>query len=598
MNQEPTIRLSISERVQLFSKWFTDAWYSFKVVLVWAFCAHMVCLAILVFYLYGPTWMDYMRYLRAYTTIRYLPPFPWKWEYVAAHFSACFVFTAMSYLVSIPFLMEWSISRSEKMTRPRPLDNNKVLTTGEFRKELRSRKDRCRIWLDRSGAGIPMHMETGHIGVVGATGGGKSQSINRILPYLFAANVRCIFHDCKEDYYATWGKEKDVIFCPLDIRHCGWTILKEVENLYDTETIVVSFIPDKPNSTSDDYWIIGPRQVFTGILRLCIQTGKTKNSDIWYFLNLPIEQLVEELIKVPGTEAAIGHIGHAGKKDNKAPHDIMSILKGYCQCLEYMADTDGDFNITRWLLEGEGNLFLLNYAPIRQAMRPVLTAFVNLMIAKMLNLSPDLHRRISFILDELPQLNKLGSIVDLLTLSRDRGAMNIIGYQNIGAIRAKYGPDDTENILANIKTNIICQLGDMRTAKEFSEKMGEHEEVVTLRSHVIKPSNDFDGSNFSEQIRKRPLVRPEELINLEKTSKTYQILMHMLGYRPVSLICSIIKYKRKNDALQLRAGLSIKDIMQKAAYTDLQREKIEQRYVNEIRTGPGGEHADDMEVYD
>jgi len=483
------------------------------------------------------------------------------------------------------------------MVRPKPLDDNKVLVPREFKKELRKRKDKCRIRLNWN-VGIPKHMETGHIGVCGATGGGKSQTINLFIPNLQKWAIRCVFHDCKEDYYSIWGRVHDVIFCPLDMRHCGWTILNEIESIYDIDTIVVSFIPDKPNSKSDDYWIIAPRQVLTAILRYCIHTKQTRNSDIWRVLNLPIEDLVLELQNVPGTEAALGHIGHAGKRDNKAPHDIMSILKSYCQCLEYMADTDGDFNITQWLLKGEGNLFLLNYAPIRQTMRPVLTAFVNLMIAKMLNLPSDLHRRISFILDELPQLNKIGAIVDLLTLSRDRGAMNVIGYQNISALRAKYGPDDTENILANIKTNIICQLGDMRTAREFSDKMGEHEEVVTLRSHVIKPSNDFDGSNFSEQIRKTPLVKPEELINLKKTSKTYEILMHILGYRPVNVVCKIKKYNRKNDALQLKEGVSIKDILQKAAYVDQIRQEIEGKYSQEISEKADSIHMEDMDVCD
>lgn len=597
MNNEPTIRLTLPERFQLLSKRINEIWYAMKYIFKWTFWLQIIIFSFLAVYNGAPALLEYFNYVKENITWTYMPEATWKWSRVGINLLAYFMISCLSYFFTIPVFFLWSFSASNKMVAARPLDDRKVLTPKEFSQEMSARKDRCRIWIVAY-VGIPIHMETGHIGVCGSTGGGKSQTINLMIPYIFACQIRCIIHDCKEDYYSIWGTELDIIFCPLDRRHCGWSILSEVDALFEIDIIVESFIPERPNLKSDDYWIRTPRQVLQAILRYCFQTKQNKNTDIWRMLNLPIEVLAEELKKVPGTEAAIGHIGHAEKKDNKAPYDIISIVKSYCQCIEYMKDTDGDFKVTEWLLNGKGNLYLLNYSSIRQTMRPVLTAFANLLVQKVLALSQDHHRRISFILDELPQLNKLTSILDLLTLSRDRGAMNIVGYQNISALRSKYGPDDTENILSNLKTNLICQLGDMRTAREFSDKMGTHDEVVTLRSHVVKPANDFDGSNYSEQIRTRPLVRPEELINLKKTSRTYEVLMHILGYQPVNFHCKIKKYKPRNESLQLRQGLTLKDILEKAAEAKNNIQEIHSKYGQPVIDESAEDEVDDMDVCD
>lgn len=79
-------------------------------------------------------------------------------------------------------------------------------------------------------------------------------------------------------------------------------------------------------------------------------------------------------------------------------------------------------------------ILITNCADEEDTLKPTLFLFIDMMGRKLLSL-PDAHdRRVFFMIDEFGTLQRLSTILDLLTLSRSKGGCVFIGIQDYGKI--------------------------------------------------------------------------------------------------------------------------------------------------------------------
>ena len=291
---------------------------------------------------------------------------------------------------------------------------------------------------------------------MGSTGSGKTQITSLILQQFQDRGIRLIIHEMKGDFYKRFGRDNDLIFCPVDQRHMrkygGWSLKNSIKNPQDINTIVSLLIPTNPRA-SDPYWYIAPRDLSCGILKYCYYENKISNADIWKTCSLHLAELAPRLKDVPGAEAAYSHISNT---QGNAANDVKAVMMSYMGAFEYLQYTDGNFIIDDWSKEGNESIYLLNFTSISACVKPVMTLFVSLLMNSMLSLTGDLHRRIALILDEFPQLHKIDILPNFLALSRDRGAVNILGWQSHSLIQQIYG--DETPITSSLRTKIYCQI--------------------------------------------------------------------------------------------------------------------------------------------
>ncbi len=92
---------------------------------------------------------------------------------------------------------------------------------------------------------------------------------------------------------------------------------------------------------------------------------------------------------------------------------------------------DGGFSIRDWLEDPNGgNLFITWREDMKDAMKPLLSAWVDVLCTSMLSLPESRERRLWLLIDELASLEKLPSLLDALTKGRKHGLRIVAGLQS------------------------------------------------------------------------------------------------------------------------------------------------------------------------
>lgn len=209
---------------------------------------------------------------------------------------------------------------------------------------------------------------------------------------------------------------------------------------------------------------------------------------------------------------------------------------------EFMASADGDFSVKKWLEnERPGFIFVTNYSDIKDTLKPILSLFIDLLGRKLLSLRDDYKRRIFFMLDEFGTLQRLSTIVELLTLSRSKGGSCWIGIQDIGQLDKIYTEKLRQAIVNACSGNLIFAVSDPVTARFLADKIGEIEYAETEETHhSMGTENKRDGISLMRRKRTEKLVLPSDIENL----KDLECFLKLPNY---DLTKIKLEYKRFED---------------------------------------------------
>lgn len=118
-------------------------------------------------------------------------------------------------------------------------------------------------------------------------------------------------------------------------------------------------------------------------------------------------------------------------------------------------------------------------------------------------------RRSLFVIDEVRRIERLDKLSDLLTNGRKRGAVVIMGFQDIEGLRHAYQPQIAHEVIGQCGNVAFFRLSD-ETARWAEGFIGQSERIT--RSHT----DNGKGLSTSEGINARPLVMASELSALPK----------------------------------------------------------------------------------
>jgi len=441
-----------------------------------------------------------------------------------------FFWCSSVYIFYIPTWMFFH-DKAKYQSDRRHIRGSRLSTIQEFNYEVKKRKDEPGLHI--GSVRMPKSLEPRHTFIIGGPGAGKTNCAAQIIEDLKKRNEQAIIYDFKGDYLRRfYDEEKDIIFNPLDARSVGWNLFNEIETPMDIDAMATSLIPHSI-SQMDTFFPDAARDVFAGILYYLYSENQTTNKHIWDTVTSEAEYVLEKLQSIPDGKGAAKHIELPGSTQSQG---VFGTLMEYAKGLKYMADIDGTFQIKDWLQNGKGMIYITNYSIIQEALRPILSLFVDLLGRQVLSLSESTERRIFFFLDEFGTLQRLPTIVKLLTMARSKGGCVFIGIQDYGQIDQTYSVNHRQSIINACGNKIMFNVDDPISARVSTDILSETEYIEMNKTRSMGVNDNRDGTSLAERTKRESLFLPAELMKLPDLTA----IVRFKSYDP---LISTFKYK-------------------------------------------------------
>lgn len=377
------------------------------------------------------------------------------------------------------------------------------------------RRQRLATRLKIGGVPIPVGVEDRGFLLAGSQGTGKSQAITMMLDTLHTAGHRVIVSDPSGIFYSRYARTGDSLLNPFDSRSVKWSPLSEIREIEDCAALAKSIVPDGHGSESS--WNDAAQAVLEGILRYCWQ-NKLANRDLFELACVADAAKLQQLLAGTPAMTVVGNARYFG--------EVRPGLGRYLRSFEYL-DPDagvGDFSIRRFVENGDGgSLFIVYKQKQRDALRPNIQCALDVASRAVLDLPPATgnraeQRRTWFVLDELPLLGRISSLLTLLTNGSKHGSAVIVGIQTVAQLRETYGRDQAQTILATLGTWLTLRVPDSETSEYMSKALGDEEVRRVVQSggesHGKRGGGKNQTNNWQEQYSTQRVVMTAELQNL------------------------------------------------------------------------------------
>lgn len=460
----------------------------------------------------------------------------------------------MAVFLLYPIILMVFKKRSVKQSNKRYIRGAKIISPTEFSKKAKKRKEKLDLPL--GAIKMPVSLENRHTLIIGKPGSGKTQCLRPIINRLYDREEKGIIYDKKGDYFSEFfNPDRDFLFNPLDQRSLGWNLFNELTSYPDVDAVAASLVPP-PIASTDPFWGDAARGVFSGILHYLYQRGAKNNKALWQLLTADAQEIAQTLKRTKGGEAGYRYITQ-NAENSKQAESVLAVMMQYTKCFEYMAENEGGFQINDWLYNGRGMIYITNYENIEETLKPILSLFVDLIGRKILSMPDDINRRVFFNLDEFGSLQRLSTIVNLLTGGRSKGACVFLGIQDDGQTEKIYTPQIRKSIDNACGNRITFALTGETAEREAKYNIGETEYMETDRAMSMGPHDMRDGISLSERKKRELLMLPSEIANLPDL----EALIRLKNYDFVKSYWQWEAAKQIHDPFILREDLFLENIV-------------------------------------
>ncbi|MDX1917346.1 MAG: type IV secretion system DNA-binding domain-containing protein [Rickettsiaceae bacterium] len=279
------------------------------------------------------------------------------------------------------------------------------------------------------------------------------------------------------------------------------------------------FTPD--SSSSDPFWSSSAEVIFQDIVTYLVD----KNHLSLEKLNNMIAKIdIKKLgSKLKNTYSSV----YLDPSNEKTAASIRSTLATNTKALRYLPEKgDYPFIFREWVksiseqnnqdTHNKGPFLFLSASPEnRDLMRPLLSMWMDIIASSIMSLGPNSKRRIWMIIDELPALKKIPSLITALSEFRKYGGCIMTGLQSINQLYKIYGQHDAYTMLDQFDTKFIFRTEDHNFANYICKNFGEIEYTESSENISYGANEMRDGVSLSKIERRKLLVTPSDLASLE-----------------------------------------------------------------------------------
>ena len=357
--------------------------------------------------------------------------------------------------------------------------------------------------------GIPMPTKTEalHVLVNGATGTGKSVLLREMVASALARGDRMVIVDPNGDMFSKFGTKKDCILNPYDSRTQGWSFFNEIQNEYDYHRYALSIVPRGKTDDAEE-WASYGRLLLRETARKLALIGQPSVHALFHWTTIEEPEKLRAFLQGTLAESLFAGSSEASRALSSARFVLSDKLA------EHLSMPAGEFSIRQWLTqEDAGNLYITWREDMSVALKPLISAWVDVLCTSVLSLPEDDNRRIWLVIDELATLEKLASLEAALTKGRKHGLRVVAGLQSTSQVDDIYGLKTAQTLRSCFRTLVV--LGGSRTDPKTNEDMslclGEHEV-----ERVLFTRNQGERTNTTRSIQtvRERVVTPTELAHL------------------------------------------------------------------------------------
>ncbi|SUG40552.1 IncF plasmid conjugative transfer protein TraD [Salmonella enterica subsp. arizonae] len=201
---------------------------------------------------------------------------------------------------------------------------------------------------------------------------------------------------------------------------------------------------------------------------------RSYNKFLRTLLAIQLDQLRTFLAGTPASTLVDGKI-------EKTAISIRSVLTNYVKAMRYLQGIDRPgrekFTIREWM-KGQadksknGWLFITSDEQYHESLKPLITMWLSIAATSLLAMGENRQRRVWFVYDEIPSLNKLVTLPRIIAEGRKFGGCFILGFQNEAQMEEIYGPKAAAGLFDLLNTKFFFRSPSAQIAKFVEEDIG------------------------------------------------------------------------------------------------------------------------------
>jgi hypothetical protein len=386
--------------------------------------------------------------------------------------------------------------------------------------------------------GIPKALDEDNIAITGSTGSGKTtilkllmESELKYIPDEFKV-VNSIVGDPKNDLLPLlrgMGLPLKVISAnALDRSGWAWRMSEDLTDPVAAEQAAYDMLPDERSGNENKFYSEAPRHIFAGVLRELVRSGLDWTLRLAYLLAMDefyARQLFERSADTK-TRVTLKLLNEGlGSTKGNIDASLLTKLGNVATYAAMLENCKGTYSV-RQLVRGEQVLVLGSDFRYSHILGPMNSLLLNFMKRELVS-QPNSHTRRHYLfIDEFPKLNyhqPAEEFGDFVEFGRSRGIRVCILFQTPLQLTQLYGEAGAKIILGQCPNRIILRLADYESASDCSNLLGrvhgyEWTQNVSENESFGQSRSTSYGRSAAETYADRPLVRPEEIMDLPRAS--------------------------------------------------------------------------------
>lgn len=348
----------------------------------------------------------------------------------------------------------------------------------------------------------------------GTIGVGKSTIIRWLLDYIRKRGDRAIIYDSGCTFTEThYDPRTDIILNAHDERCANWQMWGECVDAVDYDNIATSLIPVEGDS--DPFWVSSSRTIYADLaIRMSADPDRSIEKFLKTLLSLSMQSLREYLANTPAANLV-------EEKIEKTAISIRSVVTNYAKALRYLQGLDDGvkppFTIREWMTTEKYDsswLFISTQARHRKSVRPLISLWVSMATLMLQSMGENSDRRVWFIFDELPSLQRIPEFNETLAEGRKFGGCFVIGVQNMAQLVHAYGRELAKSMFDLLNTRMYGRSPSAEMAEIVQKELGNQ------RKREIREQNSYgldtvrDGISLGKDKVNNPIVDYEQIMRL------------------------------------------------------------------------------------
>lgn len=410
---------------------------------------------------------------------------------------------AVALLFLLPFAIVRDIRRRKEMKYGRLLKGPKMVTPKEFTSLLQAGGLSIQTADKKVKLRIPVRSEAKHIQAMGDTGVGKTTLFMQMLEQIDARGESAIVYDPAGEFIQRFYSERrgDIVLNPLDTRMPYWSPSSELTNPAEARTIAASLY-QPTDDKKGEFFTVTPQKIFAQLLRF-----KPTPQELIAWMS--DEDEIDRRVK--GTELA-QLIAKGAEQQRGGVLGSLGLIADSLRLLPTVEQAgEKQWSATEWAKDRKGWIFLTSTEAEQEALRPLHSLWIDLLILRLMTPPKEGQRRAWFLIDELATLQRLPQFHAALTKGRKSNNPIIFGYQGKAQLEVVWG-HLAEVLLSQPATKYIMKTSEPKAAKWASELIGEIE-IERIRETVSDGKRA--GKSFTQERQVEPLVMASEIEGLE-----------------------------------------------------------------------------------